>query len=71
MILKKYVEKVMQNSQSMIEELEQAIKDEPNVRKQSKTLIETMEAELKEANEELVFSMKQKNKPNFILFQNW
>ena len=62
MILKKYVEKVMQNSQSMIEELEQAIKDEPKIRKQSKSLIETLEAELKEANEELIFNVRQKNK---------
>ena len=61
MMLKKYIERVMQNSECMIEELEKAINNEPVVRKKSQTIIESLEAELKDANEELVFNLKQKN----------
>ena len=64
-MLKKYVERVMQNSESMIKELESAIKDEPAMRKSSKTLLENLEIELQDAEDFHAFNLEQKNQELF------
>ena len=61
-MIKKYVERVMMNSQTMIAELERSVKDEPNTMKQSQTTLEKLEAELAKARDEYKANTKQRNK---------
>ena len=64
-MLKKYVERVMQNSQSMIDELEQSIKNEPAMRKKSKSMLEDLEEQLKETEDLYTFNLDQRNEALF------
>ena len=59
-MIKKYIERVMMNSERMIAELEQAIKNEPEMMKKSKSSIELLEVDLAKAKEEFKATKKQK-----------
>ena len=59
-MIKKYIERVMMNSERMIAELEQAIRNEPEMMKKSKSSIELLEVDLAKAKEEFKATKKQK-----------
>lgn len=59
-MIKKYIERVMMNSERMIAELEQAIKNEPEMMKKSKSSIELLEVDLAKAKDEFKATKKQK-----------
>ena len=61
-MLKKYVERVMANSQHMIVELEKGIKDEPQTMAASKSTLETLELELARAREEYKSNTRRRNR---------
>lgn len=61
-MIKKYIERVMMNSERMIAELEQAIRNEPEMMKKSKSSIELLEVDLAKAKEEFKATKKQKIK---------
>lgn len=59
-MLKKYVERVMKNSEKMIAELEKAIKTEPQTMKTSASTIAQLEVDLAKARESYKATQKQK-----------
>lgn len=59
-MIKKYIERVMMNSERMIAELEQAIRNEPEMMKKLKSSIELLEVDLAKAKEEFKATKKQK-----------
>ena len=59
-LVKKYVERVMMNADTMIAELEKVIKDEPDMMEKSADTVATLEVELAKAREELKATQKQK-----------
>ena len=59
-LVKKYIERVMMNADSMIAELEKAIKDEPDMMEKSADTVANLEVELAKAREELKATQKQK-----------
>ena len=59
-LLKIYVERVMKNSEKMIAELEKAIKDEPQMMKNSASTIAKLEVDLAKARESYKATQKQK-----------
>lgn len=59
-MLKKYVQRVMDNSENMIKELEKAIKNEPKSLKKSMSTLDSLEAELARAKDEFKATQKQK-----------
>lgn len=61
-MIKKYIERVMINSKTMIAELERAIKDEPKRIKQSHTTLEKLEVELARAKEEYKANKRIRNR---------
>ncbi len=61
-MIKKYIERVMMNSEKMIAELEKAIKNEPQSVKASQSALETLEVDLSKAKDEFKATKKQKIK---------
>ncbi|MBQ7121353.1 MAG: recombinase family protein [Clostridia bacterium] len=61
-MIKKYVERVMMNSERMIAEFEQAIKDEPQTMKKTQSTLEMLEVDLAKAKDEFKATKKQKIK---------
>ena len=59
-MLKKYIERVMMNSEKMIAELEKAIKSEPQMMKTSASTIANLEVDLAKARESYKATQKQK-----------
>lgn len=59
-MLKKYIERVMKNSEKMIAELEKAIKTEPQTMRTSASTIAQLEVELAKARESYKATQKQK-----------
>lgn len=59
-MLKKYIERVMKNSEKMIAELEKAIKTEPQTMKTSASTIAQLEVDLAKARESYKATQKQK-----------
>lgn len=59
-MLKKYIERIMMSSSTMIDELERSIKDESKTLKKSETTVADLEVELAKAKEELKATHKQK-----------
>lgn len=59
-MLKKYIERVMMNSEKMIAELEKAIKSEPQMMKTSASTIASLEVDLSKARESYKATQKQK-----------
>lgn len=59
-MIKKYIERVMMNSERMIAELEQAIRNEPEMMKKSKSSIELLEVDLSKTKDEFKATKKQK-----------
>lgn len=59
-MLKKYIERVMKNSEKMIAELEKAIKTEPQTMRTSASAIAQLEVELAKARESYKATQKQK-----------
>ena len=61
-MIKKYIERVMMNSQAMIAELEKGIKSEPQETKKDTSSLEALELELAKARDELKNNTKFRNR---------